>query len=102
MDAAAERLRPARPLGALLCLALLFTAPEVGAQAPAGGVEAPAAGVEAPARVYGIEVESRGDIQRLLVFADGEIEPRLEEPDPDRLILVLPRTALDSTAPDSR
>jgi general secretion pathway protein D len=109
LEAVAERLRPARPLGALLCLALLFPAAQVDAQSPElvdaqsparGDAQAPArVGVQAPARVYGIEVETRGDTQRLLVFADGEVEPRLEEPDPDRLILVLPRAALDSTAP---
>jgi general secretion pathway protein D len=60
---------------------------------------AAAAGAQAPVRIYGLEVETRGDTQRLLVFADAPLSPRLEHPSGDRLLLVLPRAALDASAP---
>lgn len=87
---------------ALLCLALVAVAGAAWAQAPAplADAAAPAAPVSAPpARVYGLEVETRGDTQRLLVFADGDVTPRLEQPDENRVVLILPRAALDSSAP---
>lgn len=82
---------------ALLLLPALLAVAEAGAQAPeAAGAEKAA---QPPAVVYGLEVETRGDTQRLLVFADRPVAHRLEEPDADRVVLVLPRAALDPTAP---
>ena len=79
---------------ALLCVASLLAALLAGAQSPARGV-----GVEPPAKIYGMEVETRAGTQRLLVFADRPLSHRIEEPDDDHLIVVLPRAALDPSMP---
>jgi general secretion pathway protein D len=59
---------------------------------------APGAAVE-PVRVYGLELESRGERQRLLVFAEEPVEPALIEADDRTLILSLPGAILDPSAP---
>jgi len=58
---------------------------------------APAAA--APVEVYGIELEVRGEQERVLVFADAPLAARLEELDAERLLLVLPGAVLDDSAP---
>ncbi len=60
---------------------------------------APGAGAAEPVEVYGVELERRGRTERLLVFAEKALEPRLEELDADTVLLVLPGAVLDRTAP---
>jgi general secretion pathway protein D len=50
-------------------------------------------------RVYGIELDAAGDERRILVFADGELEPVLDNRDRRTSILVLPGATLDPSAP---
>ena len=50
-------------------------------------------------RVYGIEVESSLERDRLLVFADGLLRPKLVEVDRGTVMLSLPGARLDPTAP---
>ncbi len=52
-----------------------------------------------PARVYGIELESHAERQRLLLFADAPIAFELIEADPRTLIVSLPGAVLDPSAP---
>lgn len=75
-----------RALGASLALA----AEAASAQQP---------GAAPPARVYGIELERTRDLERLLVFADRPLAPRLEAQDAERLVLHLPNATLDPSAP---
>lgn len=61
---------------------------------------APSAAQPGPGSVYGLELDVSADRERLLVFADRELEPRLEAVDAETLMLVLPGMALDPSAPE--
>ena len=77
----------------LLCaVAIAWTAPPAWSQAP---TRQPGA----PARVYGIELEALGDRERVLIFAERELDYAVEAPAPGRLVLVLRDAVLDPTAP---
>jgi general secretion pathway protein D len=52
-----------------------------------------------PTRVYGIEVDVFGERERVLVFAERPVEGRLEERDPETLVVVIPGAVLDASAP---
>lgn len=51
------------------------------------------------ARIYGVEVEASVARDRLLVFADGPVRPKLEEVDRGTVMLVFPGASLDPSAP---
>ncbi|MDJ0850199.1 MAG: secretin N-terminal domain-containing protein [Myxococcota bacterium] len=55
--------------------------------------------VVAPAKIYGLEVEHHRGRDRLLVFGAGQLRYRLTEVDSERLLLVLPRAALEEGTP---
>jgi len=61
-----------------------------------GGPAAVAAGTVA---VYGLELEVDAERERLLIFADAPLEPRLILVDDRTLMVALPGTALDPSAP---
>lgn len=50
-------------------------------------------------RVYGIEIDDAGPEERVLVFANGVVRPRLETVNPRSVVLVFPGAELDDTAP---
>ena len=77
--------------GGALLLALLVPVLLGAAQAPR----------TPPVAVYGIELDALGERERVLVFAEQPLEGRLEEPDPETLLLVIPGAVLDPSAPMS-
>ena len=56
-------------------------------------------GRSAPVAVYGIELDSQGERERVLVFAEAPLEGRLEERDAKILVVVIPGAVLDPSAP---
>lgn len=54
---------------------------------------------EALARVYGVEVEAGPTHDRVLVFAEGTLRPRVQQPTPGSTVLVFPAARLDPSAP---
>lgn len=52
----------------------------------------------APVVVYGVQLESLDDRERLLVFARGELEPELLEKEPGVLVVRFPNALLDPSA----
>jgi general secretion pathway protein D len=58
----------------------------------------PAARAQAPARVYGVEIERAGAVDRVLVLASGEAEATLEETSAEEVVLRLANAALDARA----
>lgn len=67
-----------------VCLACLVG--EAGAETP-------------PVSVYGIEIDVRGEQERVLVFGSRDLGSRVTERGPERVELLLPRAVLDPTAP---
>ena len=53
----------------------------------------------AESKVYGLEHEIAGRTERVLVFADGPVTPRLERARRENSVLVLPGARLDASAP---
>ena len=74
-----------------LVLALLLAAPAARAQTP----ERPAR----PVPIYGLELERGPERERLLIFAEGPLEPSIETPDAETLVVRLPVAVLDPSAP---
>jgi general secretion pathway protein D len=72
-------------------VALLLLAPLLLAADPGGR--------PAPVSVYGVELDARGDRERVLVFGAAPIEGRLEERDAKTLLVVIPGAVLDASAP---
>jgi general secretion pathway protein D len=52
-----------------------------------------------PVAVYGIELDVLGERERVLVFAEQPLQGRIEEIDPETLLLVIPGAVLDPSAP---
>ncbi len=52
-----------------------------------------------PAKIYGLEVEHHRGRDRLLVFGAGALRYRLSEAGPERVLLVIPRAALEEGTP---
>ncbi len=80
-----------RGLGGIALGVALAAAPASAQQAG----EPPPEGV----RVYGITVERAAAVDRLLVFADEPLTPKLEEPSAEEIVLRFPGARLDPSAP---
>ena len=96
-------MRPSDAFLRLLCLSLLCLGPILpGVASPAAlpPAEGTAEGAEsqAPVEIYGMEIETLTDRDRLLVFARGTLEVELIEQAPGVLILSFPNAILDSAA----
>jgi general secretion pathway protein D len=52
-------------------------------------------------RVYGLELQTTESVERVLVFADGPVSPKLEERGPVSSVLTLENAKLDPSAPRS-
>lgn len=83
---------PRRALTARRSVALLALL----APALLGAAQAPRT---APVAVYGIELDTLGERERVLVFAEQPLEGRLEEQGPETLLVVIPGAVLDPSAP---
>jgi len=83
--------RPALSARRSVVLALLLLAPLLVAAVPGAG---------APLNsVYGVELDARGEHERVLVFGDRELDARLDERDPKTLVVTIRGALLDASAP---